>query len=285
MNGERVPQIIVFALLSVASMHAQIVHGTEPLPSFEVATVRPWLPPPPPPPGEEIVSERVMKVSPGAPGGQATDRVHLLGDAEILIALAYGLPVASYSRIIGAPDWVNSQAERYEVQAKIDAAQLAEMQKMTPSQQWQQVSLMEQSLLAERFKLKVHFEMREMPVYALVIAKGGPKLTPAQDGETNKVVLVGRGGSEMTATAETMDQLARSPFLVIGGHSVVDQTGLKGTYDFKLSWGPDDPSAAGDSSQPPLLTAIQQQLGLKIVQTKGPAEVVVIDHIEKPTGN
>ena len=101
----------------------------------------------------------------------------------------------------------------------------------------------------------------------------------------NKVVLVGRGGSEMTATAETMEQLARSPFLVIDGHAVVNQTGLTGAYNFKLSWGPDDPSASGDGAQSPLLTAIQQQLGLKLVLMKAPAEVVVIDHIERPAEN
>jgi uncharacterized protein (TIGR03435 family) len=277
--------VIASALAGEGLLHGQIVHGTNPLPSFEVASVRPWAPPPPPPPGEQIITETVMRVYPGTPGGLTTDRVRLAGPAELLIASAYGLPMASYSRIIGAPDWVNSEAERYEVQAKIDSTQFAAMQKMTPKEQREQVSLMEQSLLAERFKLKVHFEMREIPVYALVVAKGGPKLTPAKDGGVNKVAVVGHGGSEMTATAETMEQLARSPFLVIGGHAVVDQTGLKGAYDFRLSWGPDDPSAAGEGAQPPLLTAIQQQLGLKLVLTKAPAEVVVIDHIEKPTGN
>jgi uncharacterized protein (TIGR03435 family) len=130
----------------------------------------------------------MMKASPVGGGGQATDRVHFIGQTALLIASAYNLPVGSESRmIVETPDWLNSEADRYEVQAKIEDSLYPAMRKMTPAQQREQVALMEQSLLADRFKLKVHFETREMPVYALVIAKDGPKLTPAKDGEASKL--------------------------------------------------------------------------------------------------
>ena len=83
---------------------------------------------------------------------------------------------------------MQQQAHRYEIQAKIEDSLHGAMQKMTPAQQREQVDLMEQSLLADRFKLKVHFEAREMPVYTLVIAKGGSNLTPAKEGENQQAL-------------------------------------------------------------------------------------------------
>ncbi|MEO6815724.1 MAG: TIGR03435 family protein, partial [Edaphobacter sp.] len=96
-------------------------------------------------------------------------------------------------------------------------------------------------------------------------------------------------GIETTATAITLDQLVRSP-LLFGGRNVVDQTDLKGAYDFTLKWGREQPalSDAGQDSgvdAPFLFTAIQEQLGLRLAHSKGPVEVIVIDHIERPTAN
>ena len=230
-----------------------------------------------------------MKVAPVGVRGQSTDRVHFIGQAALLIASAYNLPIGSEGRrIVNAPDWLNSEAERYELQAKIEESLFAAMQKMPPSQQRDQVALMEQSLLADRFKLKVHFETRQMPVYALVVAKDGPKLSVAKEGEASKLfVLDSEQGSEVTAQGVTLDEFIHSPLMRAGGRSVVDQTGLAGTYDFTLKWASD--LVARDSGQesdaPSLFTAMQEQLGLKLVPTKGPIEVVVIDHIERPSEN
>jgi uncharacterized protein (TIGR03435 family) len=119
---------------------------------------------------------------------QDSNPVHFIGQIDLLIMEAYNLPIGSDRRILNGPRWVDSEADRYEVEAKIDASMFAAMQTMTPEQQHQQVALMEQSLLAERFNLKVHFERRgEAPVYALIVAKGGPKLTPSKDGEATKL--------------------------------------------------------------------------------------------------
>jgi uncharacterized protein (TIGR03435 family) len=228
-------------------------------------------------------------VDPGSPGGQSTDRVHMILPVMILIESAYNLPPDS-KRVVGGPDWLRQDIQ-YEIQAKIEDSLFAAMKKMTPAQQREQVDLMEQSLLADRFKLKVHFETREMPVYALVVAKGGSKLTPAKDGEPTRLTRLNNGqGNEMVATAVTLDQFVHSPLLKPGGRQVVDQTGLKGAYDFTLKSGSDQLVAAGigqesEANAPSLFTAIQEQLGLRLIPSKAPLEVIVVDHIEKPSEN
>jgi bla regulator protein blaR1 len=282
---------VAFGTVRMTPMYGQILHASGPLPSFEVTTIKPWKPRlSPAPPSDGITAPRkVMKVDPGPLGGQTTDRVHMILPIEGLITAAYNLPLGS-KRIEGAPDWL--RADQYEIQAKIENSLYAAMQKMTPAQQREQVDLMEQSLLADRFKLKVHFETKEMPIYALVIAKGGPKLTPAKDGESSKLFSLPDNHQvyEMTASAVTLDQFAHSPLWGGGGRLVVDETGLKGAYDFTLKWGSEQSVAASDGQEdgadaPSLFTAIQEQLGLRLVPSKAAAEVIVIDHIERPSEN
>lgn len=202
---------------SMTPMYGQILHAGGPLPSFEVATIKPWQrPPAPPTPPDGSAPVKVMKFSPGRPGGQSTDRVHMILPVMILIESAYNLPVDS-KRVVGGPDWLRQDIQ-YEIQAKIEDSLFSAMQKMTPAQQREQVDLMQQSLLADRFKLKVHFETRDTPVYALVVAKGGPKLTPANDGVPTKLGMVNNEqGAEMVATSVTLDQLVHAPFLNLAG--------------------------------------------------------------------
>jgi uncharacterized protein (TIGR03435 family) len=277
---------IAFAATPRPPMHAQILHPTDPRPSFEVATVKPWQPPARPmtpapiAPGapDNRPAGPPRKIDPmgrGRAAGQRTDRVHIIGQAAILIQAAFNLRIGSENQIVGAPGWANSEADRYEIQAKIDDASFAAMQKMTPEQQHEQVALMEQSLLADRLKLKVHFETRDLPAFALVVAKGGAKLTPAKEGEHPQL---SSSENDTTGTAVTLDDFAQSPLLRPGGRLVINQTGLKGAYDFTVKGepGPDPPS---------FFTLIEEQLGLKLIPTKAPTEVIVIDHIEKPTEN
>jgi bla regulator protein blaR1 len=280
---------VAFGVVRMVSVHAQILHASGRLPSFEVVTIRPWRPPltpPPPPPSEGIgVPNPALpdKIAPINPGGQTTDRVHSILSARLLIAFAYNVPFGfERIRVVGGPDWLGS--DDYEIQAKIEDSMYAAMQKMNSAQQREQVKLMEQSLLADRFKLKVHFETREMPGFALVIAKSGPKLRPAKDGESSRLSV---RQNEMTATAISIDQWIHSPF--IGGRVVVDQTGLTGTYDFTLTWS--EQSVASGAGQengadaPSLFTAVQEQLGLKLVPTKVPVQVIIVDSIERPSAN
>jgi uncharacterized protein (TIGR03435 family) len=271
-------------MLGANPMNGQILHASGPLPSFEVATVKPWKP------SARPISAPVMAKLDPVQGArrQETDRVHFIGQIDLLIMDAYNLPVGSERRILKGPRWVDSEADRYEVEGKIDASMFAALQRMTPEQQHEQVALLEQSLLAERFNLKVHFEIRgEASVFALVVAQGGPKLVPAKDGETTSL---SRLKNEITAQAVTLEQFARSPLWTpIGDRLVLDKTGLNGKYDFTLKWRPDslDESGAVESADdlPPLFDAIREQLGLKVVDAKAPLEVIVIDRIERPTRN
>jgi bla regulator protein blaR1 len=273
------------ALLSATAIHAQLLHSDDPLPTFEVATVRPHNltpapPPPPPPPGDSaIVGIRPSlpaKIAPGRGGAQTTDRVQMVVTAQQLIASAFNLPLGFEGRIEGGPGWVRDESNRYEIRAKIDDATFAAMQKLPPDRQRDQVQLMEQSLLADRFHLKVHFDTRSFPAYALVVAKGGPKLTSAKPGEITRLSMQ---DNTMTATAIKLDQWILAPFL--GGRTILNQTGLTDLYDITLTWS--ERPELGNA--PDLSTAIQQQLGLRLVPTKAPVEVVVIDSIDRPSDN
>ena len=293
--------ILIGALACGLPVRGQVLHASGPLPSFEVVSIKPMkgmagLPPPGAgggPGGEQIISQ--IQIRGGMPTGVpkvASDRMHLVMAVRILIASAYNLPMLSpKSQMEGGPEWMDTN--RYEIDAKIEEGMNAAMQKMAPAERQQQVELMEQSLLADRFKLKVHFETRELPEYALVVVKGGPKMTAAKEDEAKQMSVRGTAqGSEMKATAQTVVDLARMLQMQpeMNGRLVVDQTGLTGAYDFAMKWtreqGADAEAAGsvgGDAST--YFTALQEQLGLKLVPTKGPMEVVVIDHIELPSEN
>jgi bla regulator protein BlaR1 len=283
-----IPMLAFEVAVSIPA-NAQILHSTSPLPSFEVVSIRPYnltlSPPLPPPSVDGAAGPRPAlpaKIAPGRGGAQTTDHVRMILTPQQLIASAYNLPLGFEGRVEGGPDWIRQGSNRYEIQAKIDDSLFAEMQKMPPSQQRNQVDLMEQSLLADRFHLAVHFETREMPAFALVIAKGGSKLTPSRDGETPGIAM---RDNTMTATSIKLDQWVLAPFL--GDRTIVDQTGLKGSYDITLTWSERalDPQFSGEANAPDLFTAVQQQLGLRLVRTKAPVEFIVIDHIERPSEN
>jgi bla regulator protein BlaR1 len=278
-------RVLAFASLSATAIHAQLLHSDGPLPTFEVATVRPYNltpapPPPPPPPGDGAIAgsrpSLPAKIAHGRGGAQTTDRVQMVVTAQQLIASAFNLPLGFEGRIEGGPGWVRDESNRYEIRAKIDDATFAAMQKLPRDRQRDQVQLMEQSLLANRFHHKVHFDTRNFPAYALVVAKGGPKLTSAKPGEITRLAMQ---DNTMTATAIKLDQWILAPFL--GGRTILNQTGLTDLYDITLTWS--ERPELGNA--PDLSTAIQQQLGLRLVPTKAPVEVVVIDHIERPSDN
>ena len=261
-------------------MQAQVLHADGPLPTFEVVSIKPAPPPPPqptPPPGEQIIHQEVARIAPGAPGAQKTDRVHLVSPVQFLISNAYNLPFGSEGRVTGGPDWVRSN--RYDVDAKIDDATFAAMQKLPPAQQHQQVELMEQALLADRFHLKVHFENRMVDGYSLEVAKGGSKLVPAKDGDRMSITMV---GDKMTVQSATIDDWIHSAFL--SPKALIDKTGLTGRYDFTLTFS-GRLAADGSDSAPPFRAAVQDQLGLKLEPTKAPVEYIVIDQIEQPDSN
>ena len=260
-------------VLSLLMFVAQLIQPQQPMPSFEVVSIRAWSPEP-----VADGAPKPVKLVPLGATSAISDRVHFIGQIELLIESAYGLP--SDHRILGGPEWMRSESDRYEVSGKIDEAQYAAMQKMSAAKQKEQVSLMEQSLLADRLRLKAHVETREMPMYALTIAKGGSKLERAADGAQSRLSFVRNGAeSEIQGTAVSVGELARAPFLRMDNRQIVDKTGLQGKFSFTLKF------SGGLDGAPALPTALQEQLGLRLVPENGPAEVVVIDHIERPSGN
>jgi bla regulator protein blaR1 len=221
-------------------------------------------------------------------------------------------------KIVGDPSWLSS--EKYDIDAKVEDSLTEKLRKLPIDQQFAQVMLMLQSALEERFQLKVNHESQDLPVYVLVIAKGGPKLTPttlppfdpekqsAANTDTTRVngnAAAGTRGSRIPepghfiATGQPIAVILGILTRELGGQIVLDQTGLKGEYDFTLKWTPDSgfsASAAGsgqDSGTAPLpdpsgtsiFTALKEQLGLKLETKKAPVDVLVITHVERPSPN
>ncbi|MEO5922936.1 MAG: TIGR03435 family protein [Bryobacteraceae bacterium] len=144
----------------------------------------------------------------------------------------------------------------------------------------EQVSQMLQALLADRFKLKIHRETKELPAYLLTVAKNGPKLKPSEsDGD----VATNSSGKAWHLTAKvTMRRLAEI-LTEQAGRPVLDHTDLAGSFDLKLDW---TSGEASDAEIPSIFTALQDQLGLKLESTKAPVQSIVVDHVERtPTEN
>jgi bla regulator protein blaR1 len=270
-RSARVALPALLLLVGEFSLGAQLLQPKEPMPSFEVATIKLWKPSIVISPEGAGSPQKVAKEVPVGAAAPVADRVHFIGEIELLIEAAYGLPFSSNDRVLGGPDWIRTTSDRYEVIGKIDDAHYAAIQKMSAAQQHEQVSRMEQSLLANRFKFRAHIETREMPRYALVGAKGGSKLEQAQGDAKSRLSLVPSGyGSELRAPAVSVGELAQSPFLRIDKRQIVDRTGLQGRFNFTLKFtanGNADVGAIEDA--PALPTALQEQLGLKLVPENG----------------
>jgi bla regulator protein BlaR1 len=190
------------------------------------------------------------------------------------------------------PDWINTT--KYVIHGKPPDSIRDAMQSMTAAQRSMEIHLMMQSLLADRFKLKAHFETREMPVYELTIAKGGQKLKENPDASKREAAV---GQSMVRGTAVPVQVFADLLESVpdIGRRVIIDKTGLSGTYDFLLKWTPMQAMApvggsggtapAHESEGVSLFTAVEEQLGLRLVPARGPGQVLVIDHIDRPSEN
>jgi uncharacterized protein (TIGR03435 family) len=213
----------------------------------------------------------------------------------MLIRQAYGMMNSLDDKFLQVPDWARS--DRFDIQAKVDPSDIAELPKLDATQR----SLMLQSLLADRFKLVTRHEVREQPVYALVIAKNGLKFTKSKSDDTNPGgIEEGHGNKRPDAihmsrghlTAQSISMSNLEVMLTqITGRTVLDKTGLKGNYDVTLNWAPDDgqPTLLNgvpqEETRPSIFTALQEQLGLKLESQKAPVEVLVIDHVERPSEN
>lgn len=190
--------------------------------------------------------------------------------------------------ISGGPEWMRSA--RFDIDARVDDSLAPSWKQLPPMQRDEQVRTMIRSMLEEKFKLQVRRETQDVPIYALVVARDGPKLTPSPITlpGSKPVSHTERGGPRLTPGFHTLtvknvtmislsDQLADQPDV---DRMVVDRTGLTGIYDFTLTW-----SASKDGSGPTLFQALEDQLGLKLEPTNGPVEVLIIDHVERPSEN
>lgn len=161
-----------------------------------------------------------------------------------------------------------------------------------------QINQMLQALLEDRFKLRVHWEARTLPIYALTVSKKGPKLTPTAGPAEQPMNVTRRLPNGNTLSTFKFVDSSMQDFALSWGdfmdRPVLDRTGLKGNFDFTLDWEsePDEPSNSGTGfiasrmhTGPSMFRAIEDQLGLKLEPAKGPIEVLVIDHVEQPSGN
>ncbi len=187
---------------------------------------------------------------------------------QSLIGFAFNV---RFDQLSGGPGWIGTQ--KYDVIAKSDSVPGGD-DALRP---------LVKALLEDRFKLKVHTETRELPVYSLVVAKGGPKLTVhTGDKEFMQTMApTARGMTGVSFTKAPVSALAARLGRLLG-RTVVDNTGLTGEYDFTAQW-PRDQSA--DSPGPTIPAALQEQLGLRLEAGKGPVEIVVVDGAEKASEN
>ena len=256
--------------------------------TFEVASIKPAAPAGP---GPTPIGIQLM---PG--GGLRANNVTL----RLLVTLAYD--VRDF-QISGGPPWLGS--DRYDIQARAAAASdtptspeamrnLTDEQRKTYQEQMRERL---RALLADRFQLAIHHETKEQQVYALEIAKGGPKFQEAKEAAPNRGRMrMGRGelngeGVGMDFVAQALSNQLRRP--------VLDKTGLKGNYDIKLTWTPDaaaqgplgplppgvDAPPPPDPNGPTIFTAVQEQLGLRLESQKGPVDMIVVDRAEKASDN
>ncbi len=234
---------------------------------FEVASIKPIDP-----------NMRQLRVG-MQPGGRFTAAGV---NASFLIQRAYD--VMDF-QIVGGPGWI--RGDRYEVNAKADGA-INNLSQLAP---------LFKKLLADRFKLEVALETKEMPVYALVVGKGGLKMKENNDPNSPSAGQIRVGRGQIVGNGMDMGMLARQLSQALG-RQVIDRTGLTGNYDFTLNFTPEDgavtrppgdgggdaPTPSADGAAPSLFTAVQE-LGLKLDASKGQVPVVSIIRIEKPSEN
>ena len=284
------PGILVAAMLLAITALAVFGQPAD-RPKFEVASIKPSQ------------EQRFMMVR-ALPG-----RLTATAPLRLLIQNAY---TAQAFQIVGGPGWIDSERFAIEAKAGGDASRA-------------QIFLMLQSLLEDRFQLKIHRETRELPVYALVPARSGVKLPPPKEGGCANLapealpdpnggrmtppgqgqpalmpcgragVMLAAGGARLGGGKVLMAEFIRMLSMVLG-RPVMDRTGFTELFDARLEFQPDEvteglpapppgAAAASDSNYPSILSALQEQLGLRLETTKGPVEAIVIDHVERPTAN
>ena len=284
--------MMVGALALGGSMHAQVLHPDGPRPAFAVASIRPT-----------------------ASNAQGPDRMNVQTDRFLtqgqtlrqIITFAYGLGYPG--ELSGGPKWI--ETDRFDIEAKPDETSLAALGKMSRDDRDEQIRLMVQSLLVDRFGLKVSFVMKQLPVYVLTVAKSGLKCTPSAAQSAIPIAdkprfrwsaapappppppgYVPPTPEEARLHAQALHMKATGwPFWLLvaslshqpelDGRTVLDQTGLRGLYDCEMTWS----QINSDGNGPSFFTAVQEQMGLKLTPEKGMVETVAVESIEQPSAN
>jgi len=201
-----------------------------------------------------------------------------------LLLQAYGLHEGESA---GEPAWANSEV--FDIEAKVAGPDVAAFTQLNSDQR----EAMLRQILVERFKLTAHHESRDLPVYALSIARGGPKLKQSAIDPSVPASARTGGGVQMSMGMIAAHECTIPYFLSMLsrqlGRSILDRTGLVGNYDFTLRWAPDNDASTTDGPQsdalPSIFSAVQEQLGLRLESTKVAADVLVVDHLERPSQN
>lgn len=256
---------LTLVLLIATAASAQTTQTTPP--TFDVASIHLHTPQP---------NEHNQIWSASNDGNLTTSNISL----KALIQFAFDMPK---SRIVGAPEWTTSQF--FDIEAKSTDDTLNRRLHDLPSEQAKPIKLaMIQSLLADRFGLKTHREQRVLPIYELVAAKDGPKLTPSKSGG----LTINDGRDHFNGQGITMPLLAQE-LAQYAGRVIIDKSGITGRFDVDLRWQPDDAPPmrlnGEEVALPSLFTALQEQLGLRLEPAKGPVEVLVIDDVHQPSAN
>jgi uncharacterized protein (TIGR03435 family) len=231
--------------------------------------------------------------------GPTADGYRMINKPLLLLLMTAYVPQSSNAalfapdNVLGLPGWAMS--ENYDVEAKVPEADLADWQK--PALQPAMLRAMLQSMLAERFKLAVHREIKEVSLYTLVVGKNGPKFkeTPPDEAHPGAMAIPGGGGymspgdgGQRVQFYDASIATFASLLSTLAGRPIQDKTGLTGRYD--LSFPKPAPMGAastpGDASDPgPTIFSVLEGLGLKLEQAKGETEMLVVDHLERPSGN
>jgi uncharacterized protein (TIGR03435 family) len=216
---------------------------------------------------------------------------HNVGLRE-LISAGYNFSVMPFreNEITGLPEWARTQ--RYDILARVNGDDVPAFKKLSnlsmkdtlaafAARQPTGEMLMMQSLLQERFHLRVHWELKTESVFALTLAKGGLRMKPAADTEHGDMNF---SQNHLKGDGVPLSFIA-SLLAIPVGHTVIDRTGITGAYDFDLHFAPPNTTADKPSNDPDIFTAVQEQLGLKLQSTHASIPILVVDHIEPPSPN
>ena len=273
----RVGRVGIVGIVGIVSVFAQAPSSDTDRLQFEVASVKP---------NNSGSQNSNMELH---PGGRIT------GTNVVLAGLLRTIFNIQPYQLVNAPDWI--ETARFDIEAKADREYSAREDAPAP-----ELLAMLRNLLADRFKLVVHRELREMPAYALINAKAdgtlGPQMRRSEidcEAEAARAFAAKRGAppgqkpvvrcristnaGRIVGTGTTITELIRRLSAPLG-RAVVDRTGLSGSFDLELQWSPDQ---AADTPGPSLFTAIQEQLGLKLESQRAPVEVLVIDSVSQLT--